>query len=234
MRRISGLILLMTLFCLILTGCGEDSSEGGSSGKDSNINEFRILNGPGYYGDLRMMPNGVFLVRNKIAEDKVNSAGLVYKADYNENNKLIKITAMQGGIPMSVDWQDTLSNKFHFSAVTIEYNDKQTRYNFRNSRMAAATGYYDAYSIGYKLDDSGKNVTVAYLYNKEIEQSTGLRGYSQMFFKYDNSGKLSNIVFADEGGNRVTTSNKNYEYVLNMINPLSFRQKSAIMARTAL
>lgn len=208
MKQTKGLLLLITLLCIFITGCGDDSSSSDSGG---NINEFQVLKAPGYYGDLRMMPNGVFLVRNKIAENKVDNAGLVYKVEFNENNKPNKITAMQGGIPMSVDWQDTLSNKFHFSAVSIEYNEKQTRYNFRNSRMAADTGYYDAFSIGYKLDDSGKNYTVAYLYNKDGDQSTALRGYSQMFFKYDDSGKLINIGFADDGGSRVTNSDKEYE-----------------------
>jgi|GEM_PF-1910174 len=200
---------LLILFCVIFTaGCGSDSANEGSQ---SVSLEFKPLESPGYYGNLKMLPNGNFYVRNKLTDAQVQNAGVVYNVEFNEENKLGKITAMQGGTPISIAWQDTLGNEFTFSAVTVEYTGTQKRYNFRNSRMAATAGYYDAYTIGYKVGDNEKNPHVAFLYDKEGNQSDRGNGYSQMFFTYDDKGNLIKIAFADDGGNRVTNNSGEYE-----------------------
>lgn len=177
-----------------MAGCGENQAEDSSCGKTQDIN-FQVLNAPGYYGDIRMQPNGVFLVRDKLTDEQAQNYGVVYKVDYNEENKLSKITVMQGGIPIAVDWQDTLNRKFKFSAVTVEYTNTQIRYNFKSSRMAAVPGFYDAYAIGYKIDETKKNTPVAHRYDKEGNQLGAWHGYSQMFFSYDDKGDLTKIAF---------------------------------------
>ena len=203
--------IFMILFCVIFTaGCGNDSAQDNNFLNPKNL-EFEPLTSSGYYANLKMQPNGNFLVRNKLTENQVQNAGVVYNVEFNEQNKLTKITAMQGGTPISVEWQDIFNQKFQFSSVTIEYTNNQKRYNFRNSRMAAAPGYYNAYTIGYKIGDNEKNPPVAYLYDKEGNQSNMGNGYAQMFFTYDSDGNLIKIAFADDGGNRVTNTNGEYE-----------------------
>ncbi len=202
-------VLMLLIGILFIAGCGQ--SDGGSKNPTERINEFQVLSAEGYYGDLRMQPNGVFLVRNKMTEAESLTAGVVYKVELNEANKINKITAMQGGIPISINWRDTMNNKFQFAAVTIEYLEDRVRYNFRSSRMEATPGFYDAYSIAYKVGEDKKNFTVAYMYNKDGDQSNANRGYAQMFFSYDDKGNLSKLAFADDGGNRVININKEYE-----------------------
>ena len=209
-RKFFSKVLTLLVGILFIAGCGQ-SGDDGSKNSAGQISEFQVLSGEGYYGDLRMQPNGIFLVRDKMTEAESKNAGVVYKVELNEEKKINKITAMQGGIPISIEWRDTMNNEFKFSAVTIEYLEDRVRYNFRSSRMAATPGFYDAYSIAYKLGEDKKNFTVAYLYNKDGEQSTTSRGYAQMFFTYDDKGNLSKLAFADDGGNRVTNSNKEYE-----------------------
>lgn len=227
-------IFLILICAVFVTGCGGDNEVRNVDPNNPNqipfdLN-FQILTSPGYYGDIRMQPNGVFLVRNKLTEDQVNNYGVVYNVEFNEENKLNKITAMQGGIPIAVDWQDTLNRKYKFSAVTIEYSNTQVRYNFRSSRMAAVPGFYDAYSIGYKIAEGKKNTPVAYLYDKEGNQLGAWHGYAQMFFSYDQD-KLSRIVFADDGGSRVTTNNNEYEIKLNYGKKFGFPSEIANYAK---
>ena len=202
--------IFLILFCVIfMAGCGGDSS---NEGGQSVSLEFKPLESPGYYGSLKMQPNGEFYVRNKLTEAQVQSAGVVYNVEFNDENKLVKITAMQGGTPINIAWQDTLGNEFSFSALTVEYAGNQKRYNFRSSRMAATTGYYVAYTIGYKISDNEKKPPIAFLYDKEGNQSDRGDGFSQMFFTYDDkNGNLTKIVFADKEGNRLTTVNGEYE-----------------------
>lgn len=205
-------IFLVATCIFLLTGCGgNEESKSGEDPANKPAQPFEILKEPGYYGDLKMQPNGIFLVRNKLSEDRLEGAGTVYKVEFNEDKKLNKITAMNGGTPISAEWTDTLNRKYTFSAVTIEYTDKQTRYNFRNTRMAATPGYYGAYTIGYKNPENGKETSAAYLYDKDGNQATAGRGYSQMFFTYDDNGNLIKIGFADANGNRVTNSFGEYE-----------------------
>ena len=209
-RNFFAKVLALFVGILFVAGCGQ-SVDDTSKAPAEQISEFQLLTAEGYYGDLRMQPNGVFLVRNKMSEEFSKGAGVVYKVEVNEEKKINKITAMQGGIPISIDWRDTMNNKFQFAAVTIEYLENRVRYNFRSSRMAATPGFYDAYSIAYKIDKDKKDPSVAYMYNKDGEQSNATRGYAQMFFTYDDKGNLSKLAFADEGGNRVVNSNKEYE-----------------------
>ena len=138
-------VLMLLVGILFIAGCGQ--SDGGSKNSAERISEFQILNAEGYYGDLRMQPNGIFLVRDKLTAEESLTAGVVYKVELNEANKIGKITTMQGGIPISIDWRDTMNNEFKFAAVTIEYLEDRVRYNFRSSRMEATPGFYDAYAI---------------------------------------------------------------------------------------
>lgn len=209
-RNFFAKVLVLLIGILFVAGCGQ-SDDDTSKAPAEQISEFQLLTAEGFYGDLRMQPNGVFLVRNKMSEEFSKGAGVVYKVEVNEEKKINKITAMQGGIPISIDWRDTMNNKFQFAAVTIEYLENRVRYNFRSSRMAATPGFYDAYSIAYKIDKDKKYPSVAYMYNKDGEQSNATRGYAQMFFTYDDKGNLSKLAFADDGGNRVVNSNKEYE-----------------------
>lgn len=209
-RNFFAKVLALLVGILFVAGCGQSDNDT-SKAPAEQISEFQVLTAEGYYGDLRMQPNGVFLVRNKMSEEFSKGAGVVYKVEVNEEHKINKITAMQGGIPISIDWRDTMNNKFQFAAVTIEYLENRVRYNFRSSRMAATPGFYDAYSIAYKIGDDKKAPSVAYMYNKDGEQSNSNRGYAQMFFTYDDKGNLSKLAFADDGGNRVVNSNKEYE-----------------------
>ena len=204
-------LLTLTICVIFVAGCGKNSDGDGDKKSAGQISEFQPLTEAGFYGDLRMTPNGIFLVRDKLNEAEVQNAGVVYKVEFNEEKKLNKISAMQGGVPISIDWQDNLNNKFKFCAVTVEYPENRVKYNFRSSRMEATPGFYDAYSIAYKIDDAKKPPAVAYMYNKNGEQSNASRGYAQMFFTYDDKGNLVKIGFADDGGNRVTNSNKEYE-----------------------
>lgn len=211
-KRFALKIFLVITSIFFLTGCGgnEESKSGGDVANKS-AQPFEILKESGYYGDLKMQPNGVFLVRNKLSEDRLEGAGTVYKVEFNEDKKLNKITAMNGGTPISAEWTDTLNRKYTFSAVTIEYTDKQTRYNFRNTRMAATPGYDGAYTIGYKNPENGKETSAAYFYDQDGNQAAFGRGYTQMFFSYDDKGNLIKIGFADENGNRVVNTFGEYE-----------------------
>lgn len=234
-KNIIGKIFLLIICAVFVTGCGANNEV--SNADPNNPNQipmdlnFQILSSPGYYGDIRMQPNGVFLVRNKLTQEQAQNYGVVYNVECNEENKINKITAMQGGIPIAVDWQDTLNHKYKFSAVTIEYTNTQVRYNFRSSRMAAVPGFYDAYAIGYKIAEGKKNTPVAYLYDKEGNQLGSWHGYAQMFFTYDDKSNLIKIVFADDSGSRVTNNNNEYEIKLSYGKKFGFPSEIANLAK---
>lgn len=201
-------LLVLSLLCLGMTGCGGPVSIGGSS---SMATGFEPLKEPGYYQEVIMQPNGEFLARYKIDDAQAASAGQIYKVDFNGDKKLEKITAVYGGNAINAAWRDTVDRGFDFAAVTIEYQDGYVKYNFKNARMAATPGYYGAYAIRYKIDEEKKKSKVAYFYNKQGEQfSTGL-GCAQLLFTYDDKGALIKVGYANTNGERVTTTHKDYE-----------------------
>ena len=200
-------IMLMVLVCLTILGCGESSDQRDKTKNDYN---YKPITEAGFYQDAIMQPNGEFLARSKVEESVANSGG-VYKVDFNDDKKLSKITAMFGGTPINATWSDTVSRGYQFSTVTLEYQDGYIKYNFKNARMGATQGFYDAYSIRYKFDNDNKRIKIAYLYNEKGEQQLNSLGYAQMLFTYDDKGNLVKVGYADTNGNRITTSNKDYE-----------------------
>ena len=89
-RRLLKIFVLMIL--MLTTGCGQ-SGDDTSKAPAEQIREFQPLTAEGFYGDLRMQPNGVFLVRDKMSEEFSKGAGVVYKVEVNEEHKINKITA---------------------------------------------------------------------------------------------------------------------------------------------
>ena len=200
-------LLLMVAVCAMIVGCGG----GSGSDKTQYSYDYKAITEAGYYQDVIMQPNGEFLARVKLDDASADSSGGVYKVEVNENGKISKITAMFGGNPINTEWSDTLSRGFEFSAVTMEYQNGYVKYNFKNARMAAAPGFYGAYSIRYKVGTEGESCKIAYLYNKDGEQADTGQGYAQMFFSYDDKGNLSEVGYANTNGERVTTVNNEYE-----------------------
>ena len=156
-------IMLMVLVCLTILGCGGSSDQRDKTKNDYN---YKPITEAGFYQDVIMQPNGEFLARSKVEESVANSGG-VYKVDFNDDKKLSKITAMFGGTPINATWSDTVSRGYQFSTVTLEYQDGYIKYNFKNARMGATQGFYDAYSIRYKFDNDNKRIKIAYLYNEK-------------------------------------------------------------------
>ncbi|MBQ7514710.1 MAG: hypothetical protein IJS96_00385 [Schwartzia sp.] len=212
MKKFLGLVFIV-IACIALIGCGGGGS--GGTEKSGNASLSRVEYGPiksaGYYLDLRMQPNGEFLVGPIVDEATAKKNGVVYKVDLNENKKLEKITAMYNGNPINTEWRDTINNKYTFSAITIEYQDGYDKYNFKDARMGATKGFYGAYSIRYKIDDKKKNHKIAYLYNKQAEQASVALGFAQFLFTYDDKDHLTKVGYANTNGERVTTTTKNYE-----------------------
>ena len=197
------LSLLLICIAIICIGCG--------SSKSSKSNSYDVISEPGFYKDVLMMPNGKFIARHKLTEEEANNIGRVYKVDFNDDKKLEKITAQYSGTPINTEWIDTINNSFTFSIMTVEYQDGYVKYNFKNSRMAPTTGFYDAYSIRYKLSDDKKQHKIAYLYNKQGEQAANALGFAQMLFTYDDKDALIKVGYANLNGERVTTKSKEYE-----------------------
>lgn len=208
-RKMHRVLLLLSLFCfgLLVVGCGGAGGIGGGGTQTG----FDVIKEAGYYQEVIMQPNGEFLARYKVVDAEAASAGQVYKVDFNGDKKIEKITAMYGGNAINTQWKDTVDRGFNFAAVTMEYQDGYVKYNFKNSRMAATKGYYDAYAIRYKIDEEKKTNKVAYFYNKQGEQANTSLGCAQMLFSYDNSGALIKVGYANTNGERVTTTHKDYE-----------------------
>jgi len=207
MRRL--ILMLLSLLCLgiLSAGCGGTGGIGGGSTQAV----FDVIKEPGYYQDVIMQPNGEFLARYKVDDAQASSSGQIYKVDFNGDKKIEKITAMYGGNAINATWKDTVDRGFDFAAVTMEYQDGYVKYNFKNSRMAAAPGYYGAYAIRYKIDEEKKTHKVAYFYNKQGEQANTSLGCAQLLFTYDDKGALVKVGYANTNGERVTTVNKDYE-----------------------
>jgi len=200
-------IFIMSLMCLTMLGCGGSSDQRDKTTSDYS---YQPITKAGFYQDVIMQPNGEFLARSKVEEAVANKGG-AYKVDFNEDGKLSKITAIFGNTPINTTWIDTVSRGYKFSTVTLEYQDGYVKYNFKNARMGATQGFYDAYSIRYKIDNENKRIKIAYLYDEKGEQKVNNLGYAQMLFTYDNKGNLIKVGYADTNGKRVTTENKEYE-----------------------
>lgn len=202
--------ILLTIFSIMLgisifSGCG-----GGAADKFGSTNGYTIAKDAGYYKDLVLMPNGEFLVKDKISEADAASGGVVYKVDLNDNKAVEKVTSMYAGSAINTEWRDIQNRKFNAACITLEYQDGYIKYNFKNSRMNATKGYCGAYSIRYKIDEQN-NRKIAYLYNKKSEQAVNESGYSQLLFTYDDKGNLSKVAYANSNGDRVVTSHRDYE-----------------------
>ena len=209
MRLLKLVVLLSSLMVmLVVSGCGKSGIN--ESGISENTAKYVELTQPGYYKGCIMQPDGKFFVREKVADEKADTSGLVYKVEMNDKNKPAKISTMYGGTVISHNWQDTKGQSFNISSVTMEYQDGYVKYNFRNTRAAAKPGYYGAYAIRYKIDDNNR-AKVAYFYNKEGEQAATSLGYAQMIFSYQDNGQLAKVGYAGIDGNRVTTVKKEYE-----------------------
>lgn len=207
--RKQNLILILMLVCLSISliGCGTENSR-----SSSNLSkDYEVISSAGFYKDVRMQPNGEFIARQKLSEEEAANSGTVFKVDFNDNKKMEKITAMYSGTPINTRWKDTADRGYTLSTVTIEYQDGYEKYNFKNSRMAPCRGFYNAYSIRYKLSDDKKQHKVAYLYNKQGEQAANNLGFAQMLFTYDNKNTLIKVGYAGTNGDRVITKNKEYE-----------------------
>lgn len=198
-KKIVFLLLGLLISVLFMSGCA--SSFFGDS------DELQV----GYYKEIVMQPNGTFVGKNKIDDKKAPESGLVYKVEMNEQKKLSKITAMYHEQTMDIEWFDTIHTCYgKFAVVAVEYQDGYIKYNFKNARMQPTKGYYNSYSLRYKLDEK-KVPTIAYCYNKDGEQKENEIGFAQMIFTYDDKGFLGKIGYANSNGERVTTKWKEYE-----------------------
>ena len=198
-------LFVVAILCLsvVFTGCGSNSS--------SKLSDYETITSSGFYKDVRMQPNGEFIAKQKINEAESETSGVVYKVDFNSDKKLEKITSMYGGTPITTLWKDTADRSYNLSTVTVEYQDGYEKYNFKNSRMAPCKGFYDVYSIRFKLSDDKKQHKVAYMYNKNGEQAVNNLGFAQMLFVYDDKDNLVKVGYANINGERIVTTNKEYE-----------------------
>ena len=206
MKKTHFFLLVLICLSLLIVGCGNDSPLGKSSS-----NDYTAISSAGFYKDVRMQPNGEFIARHKVTEEEAMSSGTVFKVDFNGNKQLEKITSMYSGTPIDTLWKDTADRGYTLSTVTVEYQDGYEKYNFKNSRMAPCHGFYNVYSIRYKLSDDKKQHKVAYLYNKDGEQEDNSLGFAQMLFTYDNNNALTKVGYAGVNGERVITANREYE-----------------------
>lgn len=209
-----GLIVLLLSF--VLFGCGAKDEKGNTS---TNINigtladNFAPLKEAGYYSDLRIMPNGEFLVRGKFKDEDANKGGLVYKVEMNNNHQISEITAMDSGKPIDTHWLDTLNHQhqYMFAIISMEYQDGYVKYSFKRCKRSACNGLYRAYFIRYKYDEKTKKPIIAYLYNKNGEQRDGSKqGFAQMLFMYDDTGNLMELGYSNKNGERIVTNDKQY------------------------
>ena len=94
--------LIAFLLCFVLVGCGANNEKGSTntnSNAGASLYDFAPVKEAGYYSDLRVMPNGEFLVRGKFKDEDANKGGLVYKVEMNNNHQISEITAMDSGKP---------------------------------------------------------------------------------------------------------------------------------------
>ena len=112
-------IVIMSLMCLAMLGCGESADQRDKTTSDYT---YQPITEAGFYQDVIMQPNGEFLARSKVDEPVANEGG-AYKVDFNEDGKLSRITATFGNTPINTIWEDTVGRGYKFSTVTLEYQD---------------------------------------------------------------------------------------------------------------
>ena len=109
-----------------MLGCGGNNgnSDTGTTDRYAPVKE------AGFYSDLRVAPNGEFLVRGKIKNENIAKSGLVYKVEMNNQNQISKITSLDGGKPINTKWEDILHKAYwtDFAVVNIEYQDDYVKY----------------------------------------------------------------------------------------------------------
>ncbi len=208
MKKIS-FLLAITSFCLVLLGCGGDN---GKSDTGAN-NKFASPKEAGYYSDLRVTPNGTFLVRGKIKDGDAAKSGLVFKVEMNNKKQIIKITSLDGGKPIDATWEDTMNKAYwgSFAVVSIEYQDNYAKYVFKDQNLYPVDGLYGAYSIRYKFDGLKKQFTDAYVYDENGEHDDSYLVFSHMIFTYDDKGELVSIGYATKNGERIANQWVPYE-----------------------
>jgi len=190
------LVLCAVAVCLLLVcfGCA-----GGSD--DGKLHE-------GFYRDMTMTANGTFLPQGKLSEKEAMNAGVVYKVEMDKEHKdqPSKITAMYKGKTVRTTVWKTAEGLWEgtFASVTITPQDNgYVQYAFLDAGGEKCAGFFNAYSIRFKTDEKTKNVTAAYLYNKDGENQLGKDkkiSVSQLLFTYDQSQRLSKISTANQDG----------------------------------
>lgn len=90
MKRIV-VLLSIVVYCIALWGCGTDNGTGNKM-VNSSKNDFASVKAAGYYSDLRVMPNGEFLVHGQLKDEDAGKSGLVYKVEMNEKKQISNST----------------------------------------------------------------------------------------------------------------------------------------------
>ena len=205
-----GFLVLLLSFALF--GCGANNKKGNTttnSNTGASSYDFVPVKEAGYYADLRVMPNGEFLVRGKFKDEEADKSGLVYKVEMNDSKQVNQITSIYKGKPINSEWRDTLNDTYIFAAVTIEYQEDYKKYVFQGEDMSICRGLYGANWIRYKYDEKRKNYIIAYLYDNKEEQQGGR--YSQIWIEYGDRGQIAKLSYFNKNGERVSNNNKHYE-----------------------
>lgn len=196
------ILISSIIFSCILAGCSLLSN---------NSDELH----DGYYRTLFMQPNGKFIVKDEVKEEDLSQAGLVYKVEMNEDKKLSQIIALFNNKPINIEWNDSSYAYYgSFAAISVEYQDGYIKYNFKDEKMQPTKGYYQFYSIRYKLDDKDKTnlkPIIAYGYDKDGNQKNDNLGFTQMIFTYNDKGLLTKVGYGNSNGERVINKWKKYE-----------------------
>lgn len=196
------ILISSIIFSCILAGCSLLSN---------NSDELH----DGYYRTLFMQPNGKFIVKDEVKEEDLSQAGLVYKVEMNEDKKLSQIIALFNNKPINIEWNDSSYAYYgSFAAISVEYQDGYIKYNFKDEKMQPTKGYYQFYSIRYKLDDKDKTnlkPIIAYGYDKDGNQKNDNLGFTQMIFTYNDKGLLTKVGYGNSNGERVINKWKEYE-----------------------
>lgn len=176
---------------LAFSGCGSD---------DGKLHD-------GYYREVVMQANGQFIGKGKLSESEAAKAGDIYKVEMSKDNKdqVARITAMYGDKAVRrASWntkEGLWSGIFSTILVTPQENGYM-KYEFLDQSGDPCMGFFGAYSIRFKEDEKTKKAKAAYFYNRygENQAEGGLHPISQIFFSYDDKGRLKKVSAADESG----------------------------------